>query len=181
MHWLDIIILLVIVIGGIYGLIRGLVRGLFGILALLGGIWIASRTYIKLATYLPFGNTILTNILSFIIIFLIVAIIVTVIGFIIRKIVHFAFLGWIDKIFGLVFGILIGIFTNWVLCIFILTFAPGGEDVIKDTRFAPVILYAGSYFKRYFQKPILKEIKKPEEMSYNYSIRDNVTQVKIEE
>lgn len=170
MHWLDLIIVAVLVIAAIYGLVRGLIRGLFGIIALIGGIWVAARTYKQLAEYLPLANQTLSNILSFIIIFLIIAIIVALIGFFIRKIIHFAFLGWVDRIFGLIFGILIGIFVNWIVCIFILTFAPGGRDVIEGTKLAPKILSAGSYFKRYFQRKIIEEKKKPEAMSYYYEI-----------
>ncbi len=174
MHWLDLVIIAFIIIGAVYGLIKGLIRGLFGIIALIGGIWIAARTYRQVASYLPFANETLCNIVSFIIIFLLVAVVVALIAFFISKIVHFAFLGWVDRIFGLVFGILIGIFVNWVICILILTFAPGGKDLIKSTRFAPKILSAGSFFRKYFQRSITEERNKPESLSYSYKIESVV-------
>ena len=159
MVWLDVIILAVIVIAAIYGLVKGLIRGLFGIIALIAGIWIASRTFRQFATYLPFNNPTLSNILSFIVIFLVVAIVITVIGFIVRKIIRFASLGWIDRIFGLIFGFIIGVFINWVVCILILSFAPNGKDVIANSRVAPQILSSGSFFKKYFPKPREDETK----------------------
>ncbi len=87
---------------------------------------------------------------AFIIIFLAVLIGVSIIGFIIHKIVHFASLGWIDRLF--VFGFSIGVCINWVICMLILSFAPSGEDIIAISEYAERILSCGSYFKKYFQK-----------------------------
>jgi len=154
---LDIIIFAVLVIAAIYGLIKGLIRGLFGIVALIAGIWLASRTFKQFATHLPFSNPILSNILSFIIVFLIVAVVINVIGFIIRKLIAFASLGWIDRICGLIFGFIIGVFVNWIVCILILSFSPNGKDLIANSRFAPGILSSGSFFKKYFPKPRQEE------------------------
>lgn len=159
MVWLDVIISVVLIIAAIYGLVKGLVKSVFGIIALIAGIWIASSTFRQFATHLPFNNPTLSNILSFIIVFFIVAIVITIIGFIIRKIIAFASLGWIDRIFGLIFGFFIGVCINWVICILILSFAPNGEDVIANSRFAPGILSSGSFFKKYFPKPREDETK----------------------
>jgi len=153
MVWLDIMIFAVLVIAAIYGIIKGLIRSVFGIIALIAGIWIASSTFRQFATHLPFNNPTLSNILSFIFIFFIVAIVITIIGFILRKVIRFVSLGWIDRIFGLIFGFIIGVFINWVICILILSFAPNGEDVIANSRFAPGILSSGSFFKKYFPNP----------------------------
>lgn len=152
--WLDILIFVVVIIATIYGLIKGLVRGVLGIVGLILGIWIASRYYSALAIRFPFNPTV-SNILAFIIIFLAVLAGVSIIGFIVRKIVHFASLGWIDRILGLVLGFFIGVCINWVICMLILSFAPSGKDVIAQSRFAPRILSFGEAFKRYF--PTQKE------------------------
>jgi membrane protein required for colicin V production len=152
MYWLDVVIFVVIVIAAIYGLAKGLIRGLFGIVGLILGIWIASRYFKQLATHFPFNPT-LSNILGFVIIFLGVIIAISIIGIIIRKIIHFASLGWIDRLFGLIFGFFIGVCINWVICMLILSFTPNGKDIKTHSRFAPRILLSGSAFKKYFPKP----------------------------
>ncbi|MEA3431087.1 MAG: CvpA family protein [candidate division WOR-3 bacterium] len=170
MVWLDVMIFAVIVIAAIYGLVKGLIRGLFGIVALIAGIWIACRYFRQFATRLPFSNPTLSNVLSFIIILFAVLIGVSIISFIVRKAIHFASLGWIDRIFGLIFGFFIGVFINWVICILILSFAPNGKDVIANSRFAPGILSSGSFFKKYFPKPRQDERGEGERMGASLDI-----------
>jgi membrane protein required for colicin V production len=167
MYWLDVVIFVVIVIAAIYGLAKGLIRGLFGVVTLVAGIWIAAWKFRQFATHLPFDNPTLSNVMSFIIIFLVVAVVITIIGLIISRVIRFVSLGWIDRTFGLISGIFIGVCINWVICMLILSFAPNGKGVIKSSRFAPRILSSGSVLRKYFPKPRQNK-KKSKEMKRTY-------------
>ncbi len=149
--WLDIVIVVVIFVASIYGLCKGLIRGLFGFVALIGAIFFAYRYFRQLANQFPF-TPILSNIVSFIIIFFAVFIGVSIVGYVIQKGIHFVSLGWIDRILGLLFGFLIGLFINWVICILIVSYTVEGEDTIVQSRFAPAILSQGEFLRGYLER-----------------------------
>ena len=81
------------------------------------------------------------NILSFLIIFCCVLIIVSVLGVIIKYLLNIAFLGWVDRIGGLVFGIIKAILIVSVLFISLTAFLPKGSSFIKNSVLAPHVAW----------------------------------------
>ncbi|MFA6770728.1 MAG: CvpA family protein [Bacteroidales bacterium] len=105
----DIFILICFIPAVIGGLFNGLVRQIASLAALLLGIWAGwhfSETLSQgIRLWFKTENSII-NIISFAIIFIIVLILVNFIGKGLSRIIRFALLGWLDKLLGVVFGII---------------------------------------------------------------------------
>jgi membrane protein required for colicin V production len=84
-------------------------------------------------------NTGYLNILSFLIIFCGVFIIISILGVIINYLLKIAFLGWLDRVLGSVFGAMKGILIVSVLLIALTAFLPKGTPVIKDSLLSPYV------------------------------------------
>ncbi|MHC4244849.1 MAG: CvpA family protein, partial [Planctomycetota bacterium] len=138
MNPFDILILVILGYCAVRGLFRGLVKEVSSIIGVLGGFYAAYSYYALLANLLTrlISDTAYRNILSFLIIFCCVLIIINVLGIIIRYLLNIAFLGWVDRIFGLAFGMTKGILIVSVLFIILTAFLPKGAPIIKNSLLA---------------------------------------------
>jgi membrane protein required for colicin V production len=139
MNFFDIIVIVILGYCLIRGIFRGFVKELSSIIGVLGGFYAAFTYYMVVAKPLSkwIANTGYLNILSFLIIFCGVFIIISILGVIINYLLKIAFLGWLDRIFGAVFGAMKGILIVSVLLIAFTAFLPKGTPVIKDSLLAP--------------------------------------------
>ncbi len=106
MHPFDIVSLSLVLIFAVIGLTRGFISELFRLAAIAAGFIGALITYDSLYHYIEFidiGSRAKT-ILSFILAFIGIALVVLLIGWVIRKIVHLAMLGWADRLLGAAAG-----------------------------------------------------------------------------
>src|SRR5210317_876877 len=128
MNPFDIFIIIVLGYSIIRGLFRGLVKELSSIIGVLGGFYAAYTYYPLVAGLLSrlIRDISYLNILSFLIIFCGVLIIVGVLGVIIKYLLNIAFLGWVDRIGGVVFGVLKGVLIVSILFITLTAFLPKG-------------------------------------------------------
>ena len=111
MNPFDIFIIIVLSYSIIRGLFRGLVKEASSIIGVLGGFY-AAYSYYPMVAKLFSGLTInasYLNILSFLIIFCSVLIIISILGIVIKYLLNVAFLGWVDRICGVGFGLIKGI------------------------------------------------------------------------
>lgn len=139
MNPFDILIIVILGYSLVRGLFRGLVKEVSAIIGVLGGFY-AAYTYYKLLANLLSGlihDVSYLNILSFLIIFCGVLILVSVLGVIIKYLLNIAFLGWTDRIGGVVFGLAKGILIVSVLFIALTAFLPKGSAFIKNSVLAP--------------------------------------------
>jgi len=140
MNWLDIVIIVVAVLLGLAGLRQGIIRTVFGIAGLIGGIFLAGRYYDELALRLFPSGAIWGNIAAYAIILLATLIVAGVAGSLIAKLVHFAALGWLDRLVGFILGIVIG----GLLCAAVLAivgkYYPGAEAVISQSVIAKFLM-----------------------------------------
>jgi membrane protein required for colicin V production len=139
MNPFDILIVVILGYSLIRGLFRGLVKELSSIIGVLGGFYAAYTYY-----HLPAGllsnlikNSAYLNIFSFLIVFCVVLLIVNIIGVIIKYLMNIAFLGWVDRLGGIGFGIVKGILIVCILFITLTTFLPKGSAFIKNSALAP--------------------------------------------
>ena len=136
MNWLDIVIIVVAVLLGIAGLRQGIIRTVFGIAGLIGGIVLAGRYYGGLAALLSPAGATWANIAAYAIILLATLIVAGVVGSLVAKLVHFAALGWLDRLVGFILGIVIG----GLLCASVLAivgkYYPGMEATINQSVIA---------------------------------------------
>jgi membrane protein required for colicin V production len=140
MNWLDIVIIVVAVLLGIAGLRQGIIRTVFGIAGLIGGIVLAGRYYGGLAALLSPAGALWANIAAYAIILLATLLIAGVVGHFVAKLVHFAALGWLDRLVGCVLGVVIG----GLLCAAVLAivgkYYPGAEAVISQSVIARFLM-----------------------------------------
>ena len=157
MNPFDILIIVILGYSLVRGLFRGLVKEVSSIIGVLGGFY-GAYTYYKLLAGLLSGlikNTAYLNILSFLIVFCGVLILVSILGVIIKYLLNIAFLGWIDRIGGIGFGVIKGILIVSVLFITLTAFLPQKSAFIKNSVLAPHV----SWVSEKMAKVISKEMK----------------------
>jgi membrane protein required for colicin V production len=133
MNPFDIFVIIVICYSIIRGLFRGLVKEVSSIMGVLGGFYAAYSYYpivAKLIAGLVKDHSYL-NILSFLIIFCVI----------IKYLLNVAFLGWVDRLCGVFFGLVKGILIVTVLFIILTTFLPKGAPLIKQSVLAPHVIW----------------------------------------
>jgi membrane protein required for colicin V production len=81
------------------------------------------------------------NILSFLIIFCGILIIISILGVVIKYLLNVAFLGWIDRICGVGFGLIKGVLIVTVIFIILTTFLSKGTPLIKNSILAPHVTW----------------------------------------
>ncbi len=157
MNPFDILIIIILGYSLVRGLFRGLVKELSSIIGVLGGFYAAYTYYPVVAGLLSrlIHDLSYLNILSFLIIFCGVLIIVGVLGVIIKYLLNIAFLGWIDRIGGVIFGVLKGILIVSILFITLTAFLPKGTAFIKNSELAPHL----SWISEKMANVISKEMK----------------------
>jgi len=157
MNPFDILIIVILGYSLVRGLFRGLVKEVSSIVGVLGGFYAAYTYYSVLADLLArfIHDKSYLNILSFLIIFCGVLIAVGVLGVIIKYLLNIAFLGWIDRVGGVVFGALKGVLIVSILFITLTAFLPRGTAFIKNSTLAPHV----SWISEKMAKVVSKEMK----------------------
>jgi membrane protein required for colicin V production len=157
MNPFDILIIVILGYSLIRGLFRGLVKEISSVIGVFGGFY-AAYTYYKILADLLSGliqDISYLNILSFMIIFCGVLIVVSVLGVIIKYLLNIAFLGWVDRIGGVIFGFAKGILIVSVIFISLTAFLPKGSPFIKNSVLAPHV----SWVSEKMAKVISQEMK----------------------
>jgi len=157
MNPFDIIIIVILGYSLVRGVFRGLVKEVSSIVGVLGGFYAAFTYYTMLAKLLSglIKEPAYLNILSFLIIFCSVLIIVGVLGIIIKYLLNIAFLGWVDRIGGIGFGLVKGVLIVSILFISLTAFLPKGSPFLKNSMLAPHV----SWVSEKMAKVVSKEMK----------------------
>jgi membrane protein required for colicin V production len=159
MNPFDILILVILGYSLVRGLFRGLVKEISSIIGVFGGFYAAYTYYGVLAKFLAglIHDVSYLNIVSFLIVFCCVLIIVSVLGIIIKYLLNIAFLGWVDRIGGLVFGFIKAILIVSVLFISLTAFLPRGSSFIKDSVLAPHVSWVSEEMAKVVSKQMKQE------------------------
>jgi len=141
MNAFDIAVIVIISFCLIRGLFRGLIGEVSGIIGVVAGFY-GAYTYYPLIT--PYAekwieNPGIRNLTAFFLLFCAILVIVSLISILIRKVLKLVFLGWVDRIFGLVFGAAKGVLVVSVLFIMITTFLPKSSTILTDSKFSPYV------------------------------------------
>jgi len=109
MNWIDLAIVVVLILSMVMGFINGLVKEVASLAALILGIWGAIKfstfTAAKLYDYFDMTGQ-YVGVIAFIITFAIIVVIIHFIGIIADKIVNAVSLGFVNRLLGIVFGLL---------------------------------------------------------------------------
>jgi membrane protein required for colicin V production len=129
MNYIDIIIGLVLLFAAIGGFRKGLISELASLAALILGIWGAIEFSYITSDFLTENFNLETeylNIISFIVTFIVIVILVHIVGNSVNKLIEVAQLGVLNKLAGLLFGVLR---SALVLSIILLVFNKIDKDV----------------------------------------------------
>ncbi len=128
MNGFDLMVLVIVLFCMIRGVFRGLIREVSGIVAVIAGFYGGFSYYWMLSPYLDFliQTQGIRHLVSFGVLFCGIVILVGLLAALIRKLMHVAFLGWVDRTFGLFFGTAKGFLIVSVLFIMLTSFVPSG-------------------------------------------------------
>ena len=108
-NYFDITVSIIVLLLGLKGVINGFFKEAFGLLGIVGGIFIASRAGNFVGQYLSdtifkFENSAAINFTGFLVTLAIFWLFMIAIGFAFKKLSSMSGLGAVDKIFGFIFG-----------------------------------------------------------------------------
>jgi len=140
MNWLDIVIIIAIAISAYLGLRIGIIKAALSLAGLIVGVILAGRYYIPLSqqlSFIPQAN--IAKIVAFAIILIGVMIIAAVAAVLLKWAVSKMMLGWVNRLGGAVFGLVLGaIFCGALLAIWV-KFV-GIEGAITESTLAAILL-----------------------------------------
>ncbi len=142
MNYLDIILVVLLGLAGILGFRKGLIIGLATLAALILGVWAGFYFADFVAGLIEKGfdyNGKYINIISFVIIFIAVIVLVHLLARMIEKVVNLTALGIVNKLGGLVFGVLKAAIILSVLIYFLNRFDEQRKLIPQETRTASLL------------------------------------------
>lgn len=137
----DILVVIILGYGVVRGLFRGLVKEIASIIGVLGGFYLAYSYYRHLGTHLGWltANESYQMIIGFLIIFCIVLVIVAGLAMIIKYLLKIVYMGWADRMCGLIFGFVKSVLIVSILFLMLTAFLPGDAGLMKTSVLAPHI------------------------------------------
>jgi len=161
MNIFDIIIIVVISFCLIRGLFRGIVREVSSIVGVIAGFYGAYFYFPLLSPY--FSEWISTagyrNLLSFFILFCAILVLISLVAHLIRYFLNIAFLGWIDRLCGMIFGAAKGILIISVLFTILTTFLPKNSTILVNSRFSAPVAKVSEAVAMFINNNMKKELQ----------------------
>ena len=139
MNWLDIVILVILVVSIFSGIKQGLIKSVLSLIGVIIGLVLASNFYQQVGNLLGFiPNIDIANIVAFILIMAVVIIAASIVAWVLRAIIKTIMLGWVDKLGGGVFGVLMGALGISAILAVIIKFT--GTSIVSDSALAAFLL-----------------------------------------
>jgi len=163
----DIVVIAITLLLGLKGLFRGFIKEVFGLIGIIGGIFIASRLATTvgemIAPVLALKNDSSIQLMGFIVGLIAFWIVAYVLGLIISKIFSLSGLGVFDKLLGFVFGAF-KVFLIFSIIIYALsqiqTIKEKLDASIGDTITYPILVAGGAFIIKLDQQVASSEVKK---------------------
>jgi len=132
-NYFDIIVAVIIVLLGLKGIINGFFKELFGLIGIVGGIFVASRFGDTVGQYLSdlvfhFSNQSATSFTGFLVTLIVFWIVMIILGQIFKRLTSMSGLGIFDRILGFVFGV-----SKFFLIAAVIAFAVNNVKALKPT------------------------------------------------
>ena len=140
MSWLDIVLIIILAVSVFSGLKNGIIKAVLSLAGIIVGVILAGRYYVALAGQLAFiPQESLAKIAAFAIILVVVMAIAVVLASLLKWAASAIMLGWIDRLGGAVFGLVMGgIFCGALLAIWVKFL--GIADVVTESAIAAILL-----------------------------------------
>lgn len=154
MNFFDITIIIIISFCLIRGVFRGILGELANIVGVIAGFYGAYNYYREFTPLLEkwIANQALINIIAFFLLFSLIFGFIIIIAVGLEKLLKVAFLGWIDKTFGAVFGALKGILIAAVLFIVLTNIVPQNHTLLSQSTLAPYVARVSSVLTLFISK-----------------------------
>ena len=163
----DLIILSITLILGLKGLFRGLIKEVFGIIGIIGAIFVASRISKEIgdliAPILVLENEATIKLIGFVVALVAVWLVVYSAGVIVSKIFAASGLGIVDRIFGFIFGAakIFLIFSVIAYALYqVQSFKKVIDEKFADSIVMPHLISVGSYIIKLDTATITNSIDK---------------------
>ena len=163
----DLIILSITLILGLKGLFRGLIKEVFGIIGIIGAIFVASRISKEIgdliAPILVLENEATIKLIGFVVALVAVWLVVYSAGVIVSKIFAASGLGIVDRIFGFIFGAakIFLIFSVIAYALYqVQSFKKVIDEKFADSIVMPHLVSVGSYIIKLDTATITNSIDK---------------------
>ena len=143
MNWLDAVIIVILVLPMLIGYRSGLIRTVVPLIAIVLGIIVAGRTYDGFAGWFHPGllkSESQASIVAFAIIFILFMAAMAVVSRVLHRFLTLLLMGWVDKIGGLIFGLVIGGLVSGAALSLIANSFPGVEATFQDSALAAFLL-----------------------------------------
>jgi membrane protein required for colicin V production len=140
MNWLDIVIIFIAALFGLFGLWQGAIKALFGVAGLVGGIVLAGRYYQALAAILSPSGAIWSEVAAYTLIVIATLVAAGVIGWLVSHLVHITMLGWLDRLIGFVLGAAVGCLLCAAILAIISKYFPGTQSIISQSAVARFLM-----------------------------------------
>jgi len=143
MHWLDILIITVILFFCLIGISRGIISQIFSFAAIIGGLIAGIILYDIAGKLLIQYNLVETTssslLLGFMLVVVIIFIVIQIIGWFTARIIGKLHLGWLNRLAGGVVGILIGVIVTFFLLSWLNLYNIRDASAKKDSVMAPYV------------------------------------------
>ena len=139
MNWLDIVIIVALAINALIGLKIGLIKAVLSLVGLIVGIILARLYYVPLSEQLTFiSQAAIAKAIAFAIILIGVMIIAGVLAMALKWVTSVMMLGWVNRIGGAVFGLVLGALLCGAVLALWIKFLGAGE-VIANSSLAAIL------------------------------------------
>ncbi len=132
-NYFDLVVSIIILLLGLKGVINGFFKEAFGLLGIIGGIFIASRIGDNVGQYLSnlifkFENSAAINFTGFLVTLAVFWLFMIAVGYIFKRLSILSGLGAMDKVLGFIFGA-----SKFFLIAAVIAYAAYNIKIIKDS------------------------------------------------
>ena len=139
MNWLDIVLLVMLALSAVNGLIQGLIKAVLSLVGIIVGVILAGQFYQPLSDLFGFiNNEDTADIVAFLIILIGVMLLAYLLAQLLTKVATVTMLGWVNRLGGAIFGLLVGaIFLSALLATWVKF---SGSDTVTSSAIAGFLL-----------------------------------------
>jgi membrane protein required for colicin V production len=152
MSLIDIIVLAIIVLFGVVGGKRGLVWEIMTMAGIVAGLWIPYIFRFEIANFFgryigPGHLRIIATVAAFLFIFIAIYIISSYLGYSLRNLLKKVFLGWLDRVLGVLAGLVKGILIVGLLLVALLA-SPWNHQSLSLIRKSKLLTWGKGQIER---------------------------------
>jgi membrane protein required for colicin V production len=138
----DWFLIIVLILSTVMAFMRGIIRSLLSLAGIVFGILIASWNYLAFAVWLHrwILNFTVAEVVAYVTILIVVSILATMLASALSKAVSAVGLGFLDRLFGAVFGLFRGFLIGVAVMMAMAAFLPD-SDLVKDSQLTPYFLH----------------------------------------